>query len=181
MTTEFDVTPDDIVAYNLYCLHHLPAIQRQKIRTRAIWGTIVILALLIVIFAWSLLVFRITAAVVLWIASVILINHLFFLDYSVKKLVQKQIRKGRYTKALGKQSLAIAPELYIHTSPFAEVKRSWQTTEAVRITDTHAFIFVDTSCAEIIPKRAFGDSHAWQAFVTQIQTYYTSATAQSRS
>jgi hypothetical protein len=175
VTIDFEVTPDDIIAYNLYCLHHVSSVRQVQMRSRALWGTIAILALIITLAVRTNLLLVGIFGTILWISSVLVINHIFFLDYSIKKLVQKQIRKGRYTKAMGQQSLSISPEAYTHISPFAEVKRTWQTTEKIQVTDSHAFIFVDKSCAEIVPRRAFAENEMWQEFVRTLQTYHAEA------
>lgn len=174
MNLQFEIFPDDVIAYNLYCSRSVPHFRQAQARSRMSMAFIFIAATVIARVTWSSVpILAVVAAPIATMIGMILLYHIFFLDYSIKKMTQKQITKGLYNKGLGPQSMVITPENYVCTNAYLEVKRPWQTIESIEVTNQYAFIFVDKTCAEIVPKRVFSDDAAWQQFVAQIRAYYS--------
>lgn len=171
MTVDFNLTGYDLVAFNIYCQHHIPSVKRANAHVRAFSGTLALLSLIIMLLFWPGAVIVSVFGLLLFFAVVMLIYSVFFQEYAIRKLIQQNIQKGNYRAMLGPQSLSITPEECIYATPSTEVRRSWDAFDRVRITDEYIFLFTNETCAQVIPQRAFADRQLQQAFISAMQTY----------
>jgi hypothetical protein len=175
---EFDITADDLYAYNLYCIRHVPAIRRTSRRVG-----ILLLIIALATLATQLLPGPITIAlrlVLLWVGLTVLllaIGQLFFPGFLIRKQIEKGIQRDVYKHTLGRQLLSISSEGYAVAVEGLETRRSWALTSDVVTDDRYLYLFVSPRCANIIPRRACATDQQWNDLRERIMGYYHAATS----
>jgi hypothetical protein len=171
---EYEVVPEDIIAFNIYCNRNLPQFRRMNTIIRLFWIAVALIAFLLVFIAQSRGAVGACVAVEL-VAVASLAISVIAPDRMIVKTAKKQLAADRYKKNLGKHTLSIDEEAYKVTSEFDEIRRFWYATEYIATSEQYAYIFVDANCAEIIPRRAISDEKNWQAFLQEAMQYQSVA------
>ena len=152
---EYDLTPDDYVAFNVHTTLALPETRRQITQGR-LWGA-VLMAVVTGVFGLVLagggpvapLVFAALAAATWWVVS----------PWTLRRGVRRSVERIARTSGLGvlgpasleadEVGLRAASAGTVNTAPWASIQR-------VEETESHGFIYVGPLEAVIVPKRAEG-------------------------
>lgn len=78
---------------------------------------------------------------------------------------KRMLEEGRNSGAYGPCSLTIESGGLRETRPAGESLRRWSAVEKVLVTDTHAFVYTSAVEAFVLPRRAFESSDGFQQFV----------------
>jgi hypothetical protein len=170
---DYELTIDDFVAFNIFAQHGIPVIKRQRLGAHAVFVTIILLAIMELVFGTNPVV-RVVASAIACGVSVIFIHALMFNTYAIKKLIRKKIAQGMYGTSLGRQSLEVTADFYIHTKQFQETRGSWQSIETIRTTTDYAYLSYDELHALIVPKRAFASELEWHSFLNDVNAWWGS-------
>jgi hypothetical protein len=171
MTVVSEITADDVIAFNLYHLEHAPAMRRYVTWTRL--GAAGVAAITV----WSLVAYlaydsRSIPALILAITAGILAYRLTpaLMLLAAPGNVQRMLRDSRFRGMIGRQELALTPDVIVFRADSGERRISWHAVE--RIADTHAHIFIyDTPItALIIPSRSFATRADRDAFLDQARS-----------
>jgi len=178
MPTTYTLTPADIIDYEVYCAHHVPVVIRIKNRTRTQWIAISAVLLGILVLLIYLQVHWLLLLPIVWLvvmAITILLNHLLLLDYSIKKMVEKATKKGKYKNLLAAQTISIDQKTFTVSTDGVETRRDWSVVRQLTILEKHIYIFIADNCAHIVPKHAFQDETAFDSFAQLVRRYYDNA------
>jgi len=149
MLIRYNLTLDDVLAFNRYHMAHSPSMRRQ--RWIIVWGFPLLL----------LLVAGITAAREpsrgsIGLAIILpLAFHLFFRlrwGRGVQRQIRKMYSEGKNADMLGEQVLELLPDGLFVRSPLSETKLLWPAVERVESTDAHLFIYTSAVGAHVIPR-----------------------------
>ncbi len=176
MEAEYELTVDDIVAFNVHHRKASPTIRRV--------GR---LALIIVLFAIALIgISTITgkdapaeraSSGVIWL--VVLIGVIFIFAYQSRygfaKIVRRMLGEGLNVALLCRRRVAIDRDAISVVSEYFERKTRWPAVEKVVETGDYLFIYLSSVQAEIVPRRAFADESRFRSFVEAAKRYYRAA------
>ena len=174
MNIEYEITPDDIIAYSRFCSQNAPDHRRSNTITRIFF---LLLAILTVPFLLSTqsVILAVFFLLLILLAIGALLRSLFFSASNAEKLARKYIRSGRYKYHLGRYRLSLEPNAFQMTSPFSDLKRYWFATERIVVTEQHIYIVIDNNCGEIVPRRAFSSETQCEEFIRLATQYQTVA------
>ncbi|HLN29980.1 MAG TPA: YcxB family protein [Gemmataceae bacterium] len=88
------------------------------------------------------------------------------------------LRLGGNRKLLEPQRMRIDAEMVTLSTAWSSASVKWSAIERIDVTENHAFIYVSTQQAYILPKHAFGDDVEFTRFVETAQGYFRAANSQ---
>jgi len=176
MEVEYAFTPDDVIAFQRYHLDHQPMAGRH-VR----WGLLLGVSACFLIFAlvfWlpDLLRGRWSA-----LSSGTLCGSLFLLYFClfrhrlIARSVRLMLKEGQNAKILCNQQLTITPETLSQTTEFSSAVTQWAAIEKIAVTKDHAFFYLNTRMAYILPQGAFANEWEFKEFVETARRYHEEA------
>ncbi len=179
MEIEYGLTEQDLIAFQRYHARNPPHPQQRGGPTTALVGGLVFLliitaALLVPLSddptaAWWLL--HVPFAVLG--AAAMLLGLIVYARLTAPRQMARALAQGRNAeKLLGWRRVAINAEAIRNTSEFAASTYLWHGIDAIGATPDHAFLYINTATAVIVPGRAFRDDRAFQDFVDAARDYY---------
>ncbi len=165
MTVEYEITKEDVSAFNLYHHRHSPTARRQYLRA---WFFPAVIFLLACIGIWYLADRERGTPVRTFLDLLPLFSVVpFYLLYypwayrrKVRKVVDGMVSEGRNRGLFGRHRLTISPENVTDSSEHRQSSTMWSGVERVVTTDTHAYIYTSAMAAIIVPGRVFGGPSA---------------------
>jgi len=182
MTAEYELTKDDWSAFNLYHHFHSPTARRQY---RRAWVSSVLIVLLVCL-GISVLAslnspnpLSTFMALLPLFSAVVLAIPWFPWVYrrKLKRIVAGMIGEGRNRTLLGRQRVTISREFITRSGDFDQTTVRWSAVERVIKDKNHAFVYTSALTAIIVPRRAFADTVAFDAFVLKSTEYHQEADA----
>lgn len=173
MKLEFDRSPEDIIAFNMYHMVHSASARREAMSTR------VLVSVLVAWFAggynildpryfnWIVLGAALTAGLVVFFVYPLLARR------STVGRLRKLLKEGNNETLFGPQRVAISPDGLLASNKTAESKIAWAAVQQVAEGEKHLFVFTSAMNAIVIPKTAFRSDEAKQEFVRLIEAYRT--------
>jgi hypothetical protein len=181
----YEITAEDLVAFNLYHWRHSPATRRHIGRAQLVYPTVWLaaglfagwvfryrpsndpeitrLASLALMLAWPLIAL---GAGVWW--------FFWYPRYYRAKVVQvtrRALAEGKNRASTGLFSLTVSPEGVVEKSDYGQRSYRWEAVERVESTDDHAFLYTAACEAIVIPRRAFLDRPAFERFTRAARGY----------
>ncbi len=177
MTAEFEITRDDLVAFNQFHNRHSPMARRQFL-----------IAWLLPVVAWFL-VFSViwyfadkhrgtplrTLLDLLPLLSFVPIYLLYFpwaYRRKLRKLVGGMVSEGRNRGLLGWHRVGISPTEITEANGHGQTSIRWSGIERVAAENGLAFIYTSAISAIIVPERAFPDPVEFEQFLRQAREYH---------
>jgi hypothetical protein len=174
---EYSLTPKDVIAFAHYHMDHPFPGQKRPVR----WWVIVCLGVPIGgVWLWLLLTGGIDNAPEMTLIGCPLgMAVLLFLRLwpyrAVALATRKALREGRNAEKLKNLRLAIAPEGITVSSPTGAGTTPWTALERIALTPTHAFFYVTTREAHVLPRRVFPGEREFTEFVDTACKYRDAA------
>lgn len=168
MEIQFETTIDDLIAFNKYHYANSSTFQKQKKRDTIILP-IIIFVLLITLYAliqsWEILLFGL----------IFLSLYIFFIlrayksgiYKNVKKIIEEQDTKG----TIGKHILKINEDGLTEITEVNERKDKWSGVQKIVVDNDHAFIYVGTLQAHVIPKGRIIEGN-FDEFIERAESYW---------
>src|SRR5207244_2763036 len=91
------------------------------------------------------------------------------------RAVRKELSKGKNSKLLETRKLAISPDGISDYSSDSAGITVWSGIEKIAVTKNHAFFYVNTASAMILPRRAFSNDLEFTNFIETAQHYFDAA------
>jgi hypothetical protein len=171
MTIEYDVTKDDIAAFNHYHLRNSATARRQYLRgwlvPPAVW-----LGIFLVIWQLAdsqrgtpLKTLRDLLPLVIFVPF-----YMIYFPYAHRRTIQRTIEgmtsEGKNRGMLGRHRLTLKPEGLTEATEVSENTTAWSGVERISVSEEHAFIYVNALAAITVPRRAFPSETEFNAFVS---------------
>lgn len=170
MTAEYEITQDDLTAFNLYHHRHSSTARRHYLRS---WFIPVFLLLLVCTGIWYLAdrergtPWR--TFLDLWPLFCMVPLYLLYFPWAYRrklhKIVAGMVNEGRNRGLFCRHRTTISPERVTRVGEFGQTSVVWSAVEKVVLTDDYAYIYISAVSAIIIPRRAFADSSEFGKFV----------------
>ncbi len=179
MEVEYDLTPDDLLAFQRYHQRSSPQPQQRGGPANALVGTVIFIAV-----ATTALFFFLsddpTAAWYLMMvpfvglgAALALLCVIVYARATAPRLLFRAMKQGRNAeKFLGWRRLSIDAEAIRNTSEFASSAYLWHGIDQIGSTLDHAFFYINTTTAIVVPRRAFRDDRAFDDFLEAARHYH---------
>jgi hypothetical protein len=185
MEAQYELTVDDLVAFNLSHFRRSPTMRR-------IYLTILLLAWIsvpagIAIFlvqsyraeasplAADLVPFLITWAVLHSVVFAFLVYRGYRRGastfFATAGLARRLIREGDLSSLVGRYKLTISPTSIVEISPRAESTIQMAAVQRIVVADQHAFVYVSPIQAFVIPRRAFPQSVDFEHFIQKLEEF----------
>lgn len=182
MTSEYELTKDDLSAFNLYHHRHSPTARRQYLRS---WFVPAVIWSLVFAGIWYLAdrergtPLR-TFLDLLPLFSGVPIYLLYFpwaYRRKLRKIVAGMVSEGQNRGLLSRRQVTISPEGITESSEFGQTSTAWRAVERVAETGNHAYIYTNALAAVIVPRRAFAGPSEFEEFVRTAKGYHEKAVA----
>ncbi len=179
MEIEYDRTPDDLIAFNLYHLHNSPNLKRQIRISMGLFGILIASFLLVIFVAGNKVLLCI-----FFIFSIIGGIGLFlslprYYDQQTVKLTKRLLAEGRNEGLIDHTKVILTPEAIIGQTSRGEEKVFWHSVNQAVETATYIFLYVSSMNAYIIPRRAFSSDEQRLSFLSLVNQYYKDSTGQT--
>jgi hypothetical protein len=175
MEVEFSLSLEDFVALAEY---HL--------RRRSEWQTLLFLGLIILgtgDIGLLLAQFVKDPGIVFWLitAGAAISACLMYClgKRRIDRWIKRELAQRKNARFLEPSKLTISPEGISHSSADSAGMTMWTAIEKIAVTKDHAFFYLTTIAAHILPRRAFANDHEFTDFVETAQRYFEAANKES--
>jgi len=183
MTTEYEISKDDLIAFSLYHHRHSPAGRRQYLRA---WLAPAGIWLLLCTGIWYLGQRGSGSPLQAFFDLSPLFSgvplHLIYAPWAyrrkLRKIVSGMLSEGHSRSLLGHHRVAISPESVTDSSEYSQTSTVWLGVERVAVADEYAYIYTSALAAIVVPRRAFTDSE-FAEFVGLAKGYQENAATTS--
>lgn len=182
MTVEFEITKDDLVAFNLYHHRHSPTARRHYLRS---WLVPAVVWLLVCTGFWYLADRERGTPLRTFLDLLPLFSgvpvYLIFFPWAyrrkLRKLVDGMVSEGQNRGLFNRRRVTISPEGVTDISEHGQTSTAWRGVERVATADGHAYIYTSALAAIIVPRGAFAGSSEFEGFVRTAQGHHEKAVA----
>ncbi len=169
---EFSLTPEDFVALGEYHGSQQP---RWKIFLYLGLIILMIAAVVIRVMEFAKEFGEVIALIALVVAFSGALTWYLNRHRLAAGAVRKELSKGKNSKLLEPRKLAISPDGISDYSADSAGITIWSGIEKIAVSKNHAFFYVNTAAAIILPKRAFASDLEFMDFVETAQQYWNAA------
>lgn len=182
MTAEYEITKEDLIAFNLYHHRHSPTARWQYLRS---WFLPAIVWLLVCIVIWHLAdrgrgtPLR-TFLDLLPLFAVVPFYLLYFpwaYRRKLLKIVAGMVSEGQNRGLFSRHRVTLSPEGVTESCEYGQTSAAWCAVERVAVSDMHAYIYTSALAATIVPQRAFAGPAEFDEFVRIAKGYHEKAKA----
>lgn len=173
MQIQFNLTLDDLIAFNQYCVYHSPLIEGFYAILR--FGIPACSVLMVLItpskeMTWSSWIGYITFLLAFTIVTVLVLTYSLRrqLDKQADNVATKILATEKYREALSEHTISIGDFGLLETTELKEWYWTWTGVDRIEQDDSYIFIFLKSARAHIIPKRAFTNTE-------QVMEFYNNA------
>lgn len=169
MTAQYELTKDDVSAFNLYHHFHSPTARRHYYRA---WIIPALIWLLICIGIWHLAdktrgtPLRTFLDLLPLFSGVALHLAIFPWWYrrKVRNIVAGMISEGQNRGLLSRHEVTISPEKVTSSNEFGQSSTAWRAVERVVLAGDYIFVYTNALAAIIVPQRAFASRDEFEQF-----------------
>lgn len=177
MLIRYNITMDDLVAFNLYHFTRSPFIKGIN------YGVMIVVAMLIVLgFSFASISSGEPIAAILGVIFAALFCVIYqwmwpaSLDWHVRRLLSEGHTKGM----LGPHELEIDPQGIIERTDMNESRTAWRGVDRIVETEDYAFIYISAIMAHVIPKHATTTDDP-TAFIARARAWWRAANPEAIS
>ena len=178
VAVDYDFTNEESVAYTLHLMRTRRIYRRQRILTCFLLPT----ALALLGIAWTSFTYNYLRPPSIWpsvfyFAFVVVYTLYVWLWYEAtsRRRLTKMFAQGRNRALLGPLRLELRNDVIWRSSEMSEGWVRWEGVESVETDRDHAYIAVSSNSAFVVPRRAFADAAAFDAFVARATELWRSA------
>jgi hypothetical protein len=176
MQVQFTITLDDILAFNRYCVQHLPTYKRT-------YRTLLIsVPVIFVLIALALSINTYRPPWLAWIIAFVAVVAWPFIwprryQKTMDEFVMKTMQTGQNRSMLGVHTVTLSEQGLRATSEVSESSITWSGIERIEQDDQYIYLFVAATAAHIVPKRALVTMEQASDFYHTAQTFFDQARA----
>ena len=174
MEVEYNLTPEDVQAF-VRVQQQRQKVQKVLVGSR--WTWVVLFCLLLSAFALSDGI----GASLLWLVLGVILGALGMLVVVIrlnKVAAQSQdeyLKDPRNQWVFATQRVTISPEGFAESSWFGRTVQRWEVIWDIAVTADHAFFWISTRAAHVVPRHAFRDQQQFEEFVALARRYQQGA------
>jgi hypothetical protein len=164
---EYNLTPDDLLAA-------LRARRRKGPQPARGWTWLVVFGLLVLLYflGQAAPAFPAPGFLAGWGVGVVCGMGLFLLFVVLVQRAQKKVLKDARNQWLfATRRITLTPEEFSITSWFSRFSYRWEVVWDVVVTPGHVFLFITSTDAAVVPRRAFRDQEHFKEFIALARRY----------
>lgn len=182
MTAEYEITKDDLSAFNLYHHRHSRTARRQYLRS---WFIPVFIWLLVFSGIWYLADKERGAPLRTFLDLLPLFSfaplYLLYFPWAyrrkLRKIVDGMVSEGKNRGLFSRHRVTLSPEGVTDSGEHGQTSTAWRAIERVAAADEHAYIYTNALAAIIVPRRAFISPSGFEEFVRAAREHHEKAVA----
>lgn len=182
MTTEYELSKDDLRAFNLYHHSHSPTARRQYFRS---WFVPAFVWLMVCAGLWYLADReRGTPLRTFLDLSPLFAGIPIYLIYfpwayrrKLHKIIDGMVSEGRNKLLFSRHTVVLSAGCVTESGEFGQTSTVWRAVERVVRTDNYLFIYLNALAAIIVPRRAFTDVADFETFGNAARGFHANAGA----
>lgn len=180
MTTEYEITKDDLSAFNLYHQRHSPTARRQYLRS---WFVPAFIWLLVCTGIWYLADRERGTPLRTFLDLLPLFSgvpvYLLYFPWAYRRklrtMIEGMVSEGQSRGLFTRHRVTISSEAVTEVSEFGQTSTAWRAVERVAAADDYAYIYTNALAAIIVPRRAFAGSSEFEDFVRTASSHHEKA------
>jgi hypothetical protein len=176
---EYDLTEEDLLAYQRYHRRNPPEPRRGGGPANVVVWVLFVALVVAATLLWNFSDSRTATAYLLVVpyialgAALALGGVVLYARLMQPRLLLRALRQGQNAdKFLGWRRLTIDAEGIHATSEFASSVYLWHGIDRIGQTPDHAFFYINTTMAIVLPRAAFREDAAFKDFVNMARRYY---------
>lgn len=173
LAVAYDYGVDDYVAYSLHFMRTNPTYRRQRFLSRVAMP-IALTAIGLPMISVAGIAGYATLIYFLMVAAYTAYVWLWYYQVSRRNLAA-MVSAGRNRALFGHTKIELRPDALWRSSPMSEGWVRWQGIESVERNTEYVFIAIGVSAAYVIPRRAFANDAAFDAFTTRATELWRAA------
>lgn len=157
---EYEVREQDLIAFNEHQINESAPMQKVMRRHQSVVPGLIVAMSLLMFFYFK----DIPSAIYIGIIGVCWgLGIPAFFKWSWRRQVRAMYTEEEKTCVLGRYTLRVEPEALVEISASGESRIAWEQVLRVEVTKHHAFVFVSSTSALIVPRKTLskGDLHAF--------------------
>lgn len=182
MTAEYEITKEDLIAFNLYHHRHSPTARRQYLRS---WFVPAFVWLFVFSGIWYLADKERGTPLRTFLDLLPLFSGLplyvvcfpWAYRWKIRKIVAGMVSEGQNRGLFSRHRVTISPEGVIDSGEHGQTSTAWRGVERVVAADEHAYIYTNALGAVIVPRRAFAGPSEFEEFVRTARGHHEKAVA----
>ena len=182
MIAKYEITKDDLNAFNLYHHRHSPTARRQYLRS---WFVPAFIWLIVCTGVWYLADRERGTPLRTFLDLLPLFSgvplYLVYFPWAyrrkLRKIIAGMVSEGQSRGLFTRHRVTISPEAVTDTSEFGQTSTAWRAVERVATADEHAYIYTSALAAIIVSRRAFAGPSEFQEFVRTARGHHEKAVA----
>ena len=166
MEIEYDLTHDDLFAFQWRAAFDSPRGRRMRRWTYLAWPfAIVLFAIIPAIGPHGLALSRVSVTFIV-VAFVIAVIFQWLFETSIMRLlIRRMLRDEKPERGhIGRHHLILSEDGVLERTAVNESRTSWAGVDRVEQNADYIFVYTTPSSAHVVPKRAFGDARQAEAF-----------------
>jgi hypothetical protein len=166
MEVEYDLTPDDLYAFQWRSVFVSPRGRRARRTAHLVWVLLVLLfATLPVIGANGVAFSRVNLTVILVTTLVVLLFAWSLERWLIRLTILKQLKHEKPGKGLlARHRIVLSQDGLIESTAVGESRTSWAGVDRIEQDPHNIYIYTSLAAAHVIPKRAFRNPQETDAF-----------------
>jgi hypothetical protein len=150
MVIRYELTLDDLIAFNRYHVAHSRTIQTQKYFVIAVVGLVAIGAGVAI--ESEIPLFARVFSAIIFAALFRFAYHLFF-GLALRRQTRQLLSEGSNDGILGPHELELNDKFLTERTDVNESRHAWSAINRIEETDEHAFLYISSLQAHVIPTR----------------------------
>ena len=166
MEIEYDLTSDDLFAFQWRAAFDSARARRMRRWTYLIWLIAILLfALLPAIGPHGLDLSRVSVTFIVIAFAIAALFQWVFETSIMRVLIRRMLRDEKPGRGhIGRHHLLLGEDSVVERTAVNESRTSWTGVDRVEQNADYIFLYTTPSSAHVVPKRAFGDARQAEAF-----------------
>lgn len=177
MEVEYEITGDDLFAFQLRAIKKSPLVKRARRKAGSYWFlAVLIISLLPAIGADGFMISRTNFTFLAVVFPVGTLIYLLIERRNTRRAILELVKQEKPNKGqLGVHQLEINEVELVERTVVGESRTNWAGVNRVEQNDEYIFIYTSLVGAHVIPKRAFTDAQEAENFYQLARISYESA------
>jgi YcxB-like protein len=166
MEAEYELTPDDLYAFQWRAVFVSPRGRRTRRTTYLLWALAVVLfAILPAIGADGFVISRVSFTFILVAIPIVFLFQWCLERWLIRRAILQMLKDEKPGKGLlGRHRIVLSQDGLIESTAFGESRTSWAGVDRIEQDPHNIYIYTSLAAAHVIPKRAFRDPQEADAF-----------------
>jgi hypothetical protein len=171
MVVEYERTIEDFIEFNLYHISHSPSMRRQILIGRGMGAFLVFLLLLGASYLFDRRLTVLAYITALFTSTITFFLFPLFHHMETVRALRKAASEGDNRAVLGRQIISLSSDGISAQTQAGESRLNWSSIDRVAQSDKSIFLYISSTSALMIPKKAFSTAQTLQEFLDYVEAH----------